>query len=181
MSLSLVKDQVLDLNKETGKVLTKLRLGAGWDMADGVAAFDLDLILIPKGQQPCFFGKMEIAGAKLDKDDRKGDSSKDGADENIAIDVAGLTAEEYTVAIVIYEAVKKGQFLKDVKRAFVEIEDTETKTKIFTYDITAHGGDNSALIAGKLVKKNGGLEFTALEQLSNKDLSAIITENGGTL
>lgn len=180
MSLSLVKGQSLDLNKQTGKTLTKVRLGAGWDVADGKSV-DLDLIIIPKGGQPCYFNNMNIPGAVLDKDDRSGGSSKDGADENITIDVAALAQQEYTVLIAIYDAVTKGQFLKDVKRAFVEVVDLETNTKIFTYDITAHGGDNSALVAGKLVKVNGGLEFTALEEFSNQDLGALITEKGGLL
>lgn len=180
MSLNLTKGQTIDLNKESNKVLKNLRLGAGWDVAEG-KTIDLDLWLIPKGGQPLYFNNKEIAGAKLDKDDRSGESSKDGADENIVLHVDALDKEEYVVMINIYDAVTKGQFFKDVKRAFVEIEDVDTKSNVFTYGITENGGDNSALVVGKLVKKNGGLEFTAMSEFSSKDAGTICQEVGATV
>lgn len=178
--LELTKGQTLDLNKETNKTLTKLRLGAGWDVAAG-KTIDLDLWLIAKGGAPVYFNHKSIPGATLDKDDLTGGSSQDGADENIAIEVAKLEKEEYTVVVNIYQAVQKGQFFKDVKRAFVEVVDTETNTKVFNYNISENGGDNSALVVGRLVKKNGGLEFTALSEFSSKDITTLVTENGGTV
>lgn len=178
--LDMTKGQTLDLNKESGKTLTNIRLGAGWDVAEG-KEIDLDLWLIAKGGAPVFFNNKSIPGATLDKDDRTGASSSDGADENIAIDVTKLEADEYVVMVNIYDAVKKGQFFKDVKRAFVEVEDTEAKKNIFTFNITENGGDNFSLVAGKLVKKNGGLEFTAIGEFSTKTADVLVKENGGTV
>lgn len=177
--LDITKGAVVDLNKETGKTLTKLRLGAGWDMADSNKTLDLDLWLIAKGQDPLYFNHKSIPGATLDKDDRTGASSAGGADENIQIDVAGLTADEYVVMVNIYEAVNKGQFFRDVKSAFVEIEDVETKNTIFKFNISENGGDNSSLVVGKLLKKNGGLEFTAMTEFSTKPADVVVRENGG--
>lgn len=176
--LEMTKGQTLDLHKEAGKTLTKIRLGAGWDVAAGKTV-DLDLWLIAKGGDPVYFNHKSIPGATLDKDDRTGGSSQDGADENIAIEVAKLEKEEYTVAINIYDAVSKGQFFKDVSRAFVEVVDTETNTKIFNYNITENGGDNFSLVVGKLVKKNNGLEFSAVSSFSTKDMPTLVKENGG--
>lgn len=175
--LEMSKGQSLDLHKEAGKTLTKIRLGAGWDVLEGKTA-DLDLWLLAKGQKPLYFNNMSIPGATLDGDDRTGAGSKDGADENIAIDVSALTAEEYTVVVNIYDAVKKGQMFSDVKRAFVEVEDTETKTKVFNYNISENGGSNSTLVVGKLVKKNGGLEFHATSEFSSKDMETVAKECG---
>ena len=178
MSLQMTKGQTLDLNKEANKTLTKVRLGAGWDVAEG-KSIDLDLWLIPKGGNPLYFNNKSIAGASLDHDDLTGGSSKDGADENVAIDVNALAQEEYTVMINIYDAVSKGQFFKDVKRAFVEVEDIEAKNVIFNYNISENGGDNFSLIVGRLVKKNGGLEFTALSEFSTKTADVLVREKGG--
>ncbi len=178
--LELAKGQSLDLNKETGKTLAKLRLGAGWDVAAG-KSIDLDLWLIPKGGAPLYFNHKSIPGATLDKDDLTGGSSADGADENIALDVSALDKDEYTVVVNIYDAVAKGQFFRDVKRAFVEVEDVETKTKVFNYNISENGGDNFSLVAGRLVKKNGGLEFTSAAEFSTKDITTLVRENGGTV
>lgn len=178
--LELSKGQPLDLNKEANKTLAKIRLGAGWDVADG-KTLDLDLWLIPKGGTPLYFNNKTIGGATLDKDDRTGASSKDGADENIAIEVSKLEKDEYTIVVNIYDAVKKGQFFKDVKRAFVEVVDTETNTKIFNYNISEAGGDNSSLVAGRLVKKSGGLEFIGLTEFSTKNIETVVAECGGTV
>lgn len=179
--LNLSKGETLDLHKESGKTLTKVRLGAGWDMADAGKTIDLDLWLVPKGGDPVYYKNMSIPGATLDKDDRTGGSSADGADENIAIDVNALQKEEYTVVVNIYDAVAKGQFFKDVKRAFIEVFDTDTNTKIFNYDISDNGGDNFTLVAGKLVKKDGALTFTGHAEFSTKTPDVFVKELGGNV
>jgi tellurium resistance protein TerD len=176
--LQLVKGQALDLNKEAGKTLKHLRLGAGWDVNAG-KSMDLDLWLIPKGGDPVYFNNKSIPGVTLDKDDRTGGSSADGADENITIKVEDLKHDEYTVVVNIYDAASKGQFFKDVQRAFIEIEDTDDKKTIFNYNISNNSGDNSCLVAGKLVKVNGGLEFTGSADFSNKDIATVVKELGG--
>lgn len=176
----MTKGQTLDLNKEAGKTLTKVRLGAGWDVADG-KTIDLDLWLLPKGGQPVYFNHKSIPGATLDGDDRTGAGSADGADENIAIDVAALEKDEYTVAVCIYDAVKKGQFFGDVKRAFIEVVDLDTNAKVFNYNISEAGGNNHMLVAGKLTKDANGLHFTAIGELSTKDIETVCKEVGSTV
>lgn len=176
----MTKGQTLDLNKESGTTLKKIRLGAGWDVADGKTV-DLDLWLVPKGGDPVYFNNKNIPGASLDGDDLTGANSDGGADENIAIDVEKLEKEEYTVIVNIYGAKSKGQFFKDVKKAFVEVEDTESKKMVFKYDISENGGDNFSLVAGKLTKKNGGLEFTAVGEFSAKEVDVLVKENGGNV
>lgn len=178
--LDLTKGQTLDLNKESGKTLTKVRIGAGWDVADGKTV-DLDLWLAPKGGAPAYFNNKNIPGVALDGDDTTGAGSADGADENMHIDIAGLANDEYTVFINIYDAVNKGQFFKDVKRAFVEIVDEETGTKIGQYNMSTDGGDNSALVAGRLVKTPTGLTFTAVGEYSTKDAVTVCKEAGANV
>lgn len=177
--LQLEKGSTLNLNKETNKVLSKLRIGAGWDIAKEGAAIDCDLWLIPEGGDPLYYANKTIKGAELDGDDRTGAGSANGADENIAIDVEKLEYDKYTIVINIYNAVTKGQFFKDIERCFIEIEDTESGKVIFNYDISKNSGDNSCLVAGTLVKKDGGLEFTAIEEFSNSDITTVVKSNGG--
>lgn len=178
--LEMTKGQTLDLHKESGKVLKKIRIGAGWDVAEG-KSIDLDLWLVPRGGKPVYFNNKKIPGAELDQDDLTGASSADGADENIAIDVDALEHEEYTVMINIYDAVSKGQFFRDVQRAFIEVEDSEAGSIISNYNISENGGDNFCLVAGRLVKRNGGLEFTAMEEFSTKTADTVVKEVGGVV
>ena len=176
--LDLTKGQSLDLNKEAGKPVTKVRVGAGWDVAPGKSV-DLDLWAIIRGAQPIFYKNLVGSGVTLDGDDRTGAGSADGADENMHIDVAALPDGEHTVVVNIYDAVSKGQFFKDVSRAFAEIVDEETGTVLGKFNMTEAGGDNSALLVGRITKANGALTFTAVGEYSNKDITALVTENGG--
>lgn len=178
--LNLTKGQSLDLNKEAGKTLSKLRIGAGWDVAQG-KSMDLDLWLIPKGGAPLYFNNKSIPGAALDQDDRTGASSDGGADENIRVNVAALDKDEYTIVVNVYDAKSKGQFFKDVKKAFIEVVDEDGGGKIANYDISENGGDNFTLVAGKLTKKDGALSFTADHQFSTKEADAFVQEAGGVL
>lgn len=179
--LDLQKGATLDLAKEAGKAVTKVRIGAGWDVAEGKSV-DLDLWAILKGQAPCYFNNKTAPGVSLDGDDRTGAGSADGADENMHIDAAALTTDEVVVAINIYDAVAKGQFFSDVGRAFIEIVDEETGTKLGQYNITVEGGQNSALVAGKLTKAaDGSLSFTATGEFSAKGIETLVAENGGTV
>ena len=178
--LELTKGQAIDLNKEAGKTLSKLRLGAGWDVSSG-KTLDLDLWLIPKGGAPVYYNNKTVAGVTLDKDDRTGASSSGGADENINIDVAALAQDEYVVMVNIYDAVRKGQFFKDVQRAFIEVVDAETNNKVSNFNISENGGDNFSLIAGKITKANGGLTFTAMADFSTKDAGTLVKEYGGNV
>ena len=173
--LNLSKGQTLDLNKHSGKILSKLRVGAGWDPSEDKGDFDLDLWLVPKGSEPCYFNNMTIPGAKLDKDDRSGSSSDGGADENIHIDVSGLEKDEYTIIVNIYDAVSRGQYFRDVKNIFVEIEDEEAKAVLSSYEVKENGGDNIVLVFGSL-KKNaeGGYEFTAIGEFSAESTEKVV-------
>ena len=177
--LDLQKGATLDLSKQAGKAVTKVLIGAGWDVADG-KTMDLDIWAILKGEKPCFFNNLTGNGVKLDGDDRTGQNSAGGADETMHIDAALLTAGEVTVVVNIYDAVTKGQFFRDVKGAFVEITDEETGIVLGRYNITVDGGDNSALVAGRLTKAaDGSLSFTAIGDFSTKGIEALVAENGG--
>lgn len=175
--LNLQKGEKLDLNKQTNKTLKNIRLGAGWDLAEGKTV-DLDLMLMPKGGELLYYGNKSIPGASLDGDDLTGAGSADGADENILIDVEKLVNEEYLVVVHIYNAKQKGQFFKDVSRAFIEIEDVEGKTKIAEFNLTEAGGDNYTLIAGTLTKKDGGLHFEAKGEFNTKEIDVLAKEAG---
>ena len=174
--LNLTKGQSLDLKKEDGSAVKKIRFGGGWDMADSSKpTFDLDLFAIGTTEgNVCFFGKKEISGVKLDGDNLTGEG--EGADENIHFNVDEMTDKKFLLAINIYNGVKKGQMFKDVKNAFVEIEDEDTKQIIARYDISADGGDNDALLAGDIEVINGVLKFTARGEYTRGDINEIASK-----
>lgn len=176
MNAILSKGGSVNLTKESPTALKRLRVEAGWDVAEGKTV-DLDLWGAAKDAKAVFYkNRQAVAGVSLSEDDRTGASSDGGADETMVVDAEALTVEKLAVFINIYEAVSKGQFLKDVKGAFVQFVNDETNEVLARLDLTAEGGDNFSILAGELTKTADGLEFKALADYSTKDAEAICAQ-----
>lgn len=176
MNAILSKGGSVNLTKESPTALKRLRVEAGWDVAEG-KTMDLDLWGAAKDSKAVFYkNRKAVAGISLSEDDTTGASSADGADETMVIDAEALAEGTVAVFVNIYDAVSKGQFLKDVQRAFVQIVNDETNETIARLDLTEAGGDNFTVLAGELTKNAEGLEFKALAEYSTKDAEAICAQ-----
>jgi stress response protein SCP2 len=172
--LNLSKGDSLDLKKEDGSAVTKIRFGGGWDMADTTKpTFDLDLFAFDNAQV-CYFNNKEIAGVKLDKDNLTG--AGEGADENIHFDVTKMTSKKFALAINIYNGKAKGQTFNNIKNTFVEIEDEDTKKVLARYNVSADGGNNDSLLVGIIENVGGILKFTAKGEYTNGNIEEIVTK-----
>ena len=173
--LDLSKGQVIELKKEDGSAVTKIRVGGGWDTSkSGKANFDLDLSAICNDGSVCYFSKKELPGISLDKDNVTGEGS--GADENMHFDASKMTAKKVLICINIFNAASKGQSFRDVENAFIEIEDKDTKKMLAKYNISADGGANDALLAGELEVVNGAFKFTAKGVYAVGDLNQLVAQ-----
>ena len=131
--LNLKKSDVLDLTK-TGSSLKKLILGAGWDVPEMGASYDLDIaafLLSSNGRvknpkkDVVYFHQLEQQGIYLNGDNRTG--AGDGDDERIFIDTEQLKPEVERIVFVvtIFEAASKEQVFGKVKNAYVRLLDQE--------------------------------------------------------
>lgn len=182
--LSLVKGQRIDLTKGTG--LKIAAVGLGWDVGDN---FDLDAfaIALRDGKikdtpaDVLYFGSPKVGGKPVlfngglthSGDNLTGAGA--GDDETILIDFSKLPADvtEVVIAVNIYEANNRRQNFGMVNNAFVRVYDFETKQEICKYDLTEDYSAQTALVTGKLYKKDGEWKFAALGEGKVGDINDV--------
>ena len=174
MSLDLTKGQVLDLKKEDGSNISKIRVGLSWDVLEG-KTMDLDLFIHHKDSKTtAFFGaKNAISGVELSDDNLTGEG--DGDDEFVNMDAVVTADGEYFVCVNIFEADKKNQTLADVNNAEATVYDSETNKVLAKYKMTEAGGENTAIIVGVVTDKDTGYTFTAKGDYIKGDINQVVS------
>ena len=169
MSISLVKGQKISLEKGDGSSLTKIYLGAGWDVAKsggflgglfgggGGDSIDLDasVIIFDENNQPLdavWFGQLKSKDGSIwhSGDNRTG--AGDGDDEVIHVDLTKIPPQ--VKALVFTISSFRGQTFEKVENAFCRLVDSNTNTEIAKYNLSAKG-NYTALIIAKVYRHNG--------------------------
>jgi stress response protein SCP2 len=168
-ALVLTKGQTLELKKEDGSAISKVRVGLSWDVKAGVTA-DLDLFVIHKEtKNVAYFGnKTAIKGFKLSDDNRTG--AGDGDDEFVEADATSSDDGTYVVCLNVYNA---GPTFKDIANAKVSVYDSATNAVLATFAITEDGGENNALIVGELKDSGNSYSFTAKGTFLKGDIQQV--------
>ena len=175
--LNMEKGVALDLKKEDGSPVTKIRVGGGWDPVDAGATVDGDLFVFDENGNVTFYNnKTGVPGTELDEDNLDGEG--EGADENITLDVAKMTSKKVVIGINIFEAEKKGQDFSQIKNLFVEVEDLDNKQMLGKHDISsdenAKGMD--ALIVGTIEVVDGKLKYTGEYKYAKGNIQEIANQ-----
>lgn len=188
MAVNLSKGGKVDLTKEAGGTLTKVRVGLGWDVRRTTGdAYDLDASVIGlNGTGACvskewfvFYNNMTAPGDVVVHQGDNLTGGGDGDDEQILIDLARVPAEvtELVVAVTIHEAkARGGQNFGLVENAFVRVVDESSNTELARYDLTedTEAGVNS-LVFGKLYRHNQAWNFRALGDGFKDELQGLVT------
>ena len=181
MSISLVKGQKISLEKGDGSSLTKIYLGAGWDVAKsggflgglfgggGGDSIDLDasVIIFDENNQPLdavWFGQLKSKDGSIwhSGDDRTG--AGDGDDEVIHVDLTKIPPQ--VKALVFTISSFRGQTFEKVENAFCRLVDSNTNTEIAKYNLSAKG-KYTALIIAKVYRHNGAWKMSAVGDSCN--------------
>ena len=181
MSLSLVKGQKISLEKGDGSSLTKIYLGAGWDVAKsggflgglfgggGGDSIDLDasVIIFDENNQPLdavWFGQLKSKDGSIwhSGDNRTG--AGDGDDEVIHVDLTKIPPQ--VKALVFTISSFRGQTFEKVENAFCRLVDSNTNTEIAKYNLSAKG-NYTALIIAKVYRHNGAWKMSAIGDTCN--------------
>ena len=176
MSISLVKGQKISLEKGDGSSLTKIYLGAGWDVAKsggflgglfgggGGDSIDLDasVIIFDENNQPLdavWFGQLKSKDGSIwhSGDNRTG--AGDGDDEVIHVDLTKIPPQ--VKALVFTISSFRGQTFEKVENAFCRLVDSNTNTEIAKYNLSAKG-NYTALIIAKVYRHNGAWKMSAI-------------------
>lgn len=182
MSVSLKKGQKVNLTKSDGRVLTKLRVGLGWDAVEQPKGFfakifnsktdfdcDASVFMCQDGRfvdkdDLVYFGHLEhdSHAVKHMGDNLTGEG--EGDDEQIFVDLEKLPSRYDRIIFVvnIYKAAERKQHFGMIKNAYIRIVDSETEEELCNYNLTDDYSDMLSIIAGEVYRKNDVWKFNAI-------------------
>ena len=175
--ISLSKGQKVSLDKGTNLCL----VGLGWDPNGDCSDYDYDLdasvfLLGANGKVASeddivYFGNQtHVSGAvKSLGDDRSGDSSDGGDDEQIYINLSRVPAhvQKIVIAITIYDAENREQNFGHISNAFVRVvkvksENDENGEEVVRYDLDEEFEDETAVVACEITRNGSEWKFGAV-------------------
>lgn len=179
-TVNLEKGERVDLTK-TNPGLKKVNVGLGWDVAGANAAsYDLDAFafslvggkLVDGPRSILYFGNKKCTGMEHGGDNLTGVG--DGDDETIKIDLDALPGDECYIGVNIYQAESKKQNFGQVKNAFGRLYDADSNQELMKYDLSEDYSKFTAIVVGKLYKKDGEWKFQAIGEGKNGDINKIV-------
>lgn len=185
MSVSLVKGQKVNLQKEDGTNLNKVIVGLGWDTNkyDGQAAFDLDasaFLLTSNGKvrsdkDMIFYGNLKSLDESVEHTGDNLTGEGDGDDEQIKIDLSKIPAdvEAIAVTVTIYDAENRKQTFGQVSNAFARIVDQDSNSEVIRYDLGEDYSTETALVVAKIYRHNGNWKIEAVGSGYNNGLAGL--------
>ncbi len=188
MGISLVKGQKISLEKPDGSSLTKIYLGAGWDVAKGGGflgglfgggggSIDLDAsaILFDANKQVLdnvWFAQLRSRDGSIQHSGDNLTGEGDGDDEKIFVDLTRVPDQVQQIVFTISSF--RGQSFEKVENAFCRLVDETTNTEVAKYNLSAQG-NYTALIIAKVYRHNGAWKMSALgESCQGKTIHDIV-------
>lgn len=183
--LNLQKNDILDLTKrEPG--LTKVTLGAGWDVAQVGQDFDLDIaafLLDANGRiernqvmsQVVFFNNMTAPGVQLMGDNRTG--AGDGDDEEIRLDLSQIPTHITKVVflVTIFKATERRQTFGMIENSYVRlINPLKGNQEICRFNLREQGSTGTAVIFAELYRDGQDWRFKAIGDTKTGDLNQLL-------
>ncbi|WP_212910825.1 TerD family protein [Streptomyces sp. TS71-3] len=163
--VSLQKNQTVSLVKGGRPLLSRVRMGLGWEPAFRGGDIDLDASVIAYGAQrnhldSCYFGKLSILNGaiKHSGDNLTGEGA--GDDETIVVDLGRIP--EGATGLVFTVNSFSGQKFTDVAKAYCRLVDDATGAELVRFDLT-HAEAQTGVLMCKLVRQfSGEWDMTAI-------------------
>lgn len=182
MSINLSKGQKINLSKNSG--LSRVMVGLGWDEVQQNSGFlgmfkqaediDCDAFAILLGldgklyhhaqnlsECTVFFNNLSWPNGCIQHMGDNLTGAGEGDDEQIFVDLNLVPSDVGIIvfAVNIYEAFKKNQHFGMIKNAFIRVVDYERQVELCRFDLNENYMNQTALIAGGLVRTNDGWDF----------------------
>lgn len=181
ISLNLEKNSLLNLAKATPGLM-KVNLCAGWDVAGNGEDFDLDISVftchengkIASANDVIFYNHKEVAGIKLNKDNRTG--AGDGDDEIISIHFSEIdpSIKKIICCVTIDQAIQRQQTFGMVSNSYVRLVNSETNEEIAKFTLKNDYDTSTAVIFAELVHTDGNWVFHTIGEGLVADLNQIV-------
>lgn len=169
-SINLAKGQKIELKKEDGSSLRKIRMGLGWDVATGIFGIggggniDLDASCLmfddnKQIREAVYFGKLRSSCNSVNHSGDNLTGAGDGDDEVIHVDLDGVPAHIKSLVFTVNSY--RGQSFDKVKNCFARLVDSTTNNEISIFKL-AEKGSHTGLIMAKVYRHNGGWKMSAI-------------------
>ncbi|WP_371792592.1 TerD family protein [Streptomyces sp. NBC_01471] len=163
--VSLQKNQTVSLVKGGKPLLSRVKMGLGWEPAFRGKDIDLDASVMAFGPQrnhidSCYFGKLAIldGAVKHSGDNLTGEGA--GDDEVIVVDLGRIPAEVSALVFTVNSFT--GQKFTEVGKAYCRLIDAASGEELVRFDLTGTEPRTGVLMA-KLIKQfSGEWEMTAV-------------------
>ncbi len=163
--VSLRKNQTVSLVKGGRPLLSRVRMGLGWEPAFRGKDIDLDASVIAYGPDrrhldSCYFGKLTIldGAVKHSGDNLTGEGA--GDDEAIVVDLGRLPAEATGLVFTVNSF--SGQKFTEVAKAYCRLLDAETDEELVRFDLTNAEPQTGVMMAKLIRQFSGEWEMTAM-------------------
>ncbi|MFC9182625.1 TerD family protein [Streptomyces globisporus] len=163
--VNLQKNQTVSLVKGGSPLLSRVRMGLGWEPAFRGKDIDLDASVIAYGPNrnhldSCYFGKLTILNGaiKHSGDNLTGEGA--GDDETIIVDLGRIPAEATGLVFTVNSFT--GQKFNEVAKAYCRLIDDASGEELVRFDLTGAEPQTGVMMA-KLIKQfTGEWEMTAM-------------------
>jgi len=175
MGISLDKGGAVSLAKQSPGLKT-VRVGLGWDVASGGAAFDLDAVAfllqdsgggqlrVRSDQDFIFYNNLASfdGSVRHSGDNRTG--AGEGDDEMIVIELSRVPSDVHVIRIdaAIHDADSRRQNFGMVQSAFIRIVNEENGAELARYNLAAQTSTATGMVFGELDRRGGDWQFRAV-------------------
>ncbi|MFI0507096.1 TerD family protein [Streptomyces albogriseolus] len=163
--VSLQKNQTVSLMKGGRPLLSRVKMGLGWEPAYRGKDIDLDASVIAFGPQrnhidSCYFGKLQILGGAVQHsgDNLTGEGA--GDDEVITVDLGRLPMEVSGLVFTVNSF--SGQKFTEVAKAYCRLMDASTGEELARFDLTSAEPQTGVMMAKLIRQYSGEWDMTAM-------------------
>ena len=180
--LNLQKNDILDLTKKNPG-LKKVILGAGWDVANNGADFDLDIaaFLLDSNnkfnslENIIFFNNKQGEGIYLEGDNRTG--AGEGDDERIFIDLEKINKniQKIVFVVTIHNEQVKRQTFGMIENSYIRLVDVDSNEKeLCRFNLKENGSTATSVLFAELLREGTEWQFKAIGEGKIADLNGIL-------
>lgn len=167
--VSLRKNETVSLVKGGRPLLSKVKMGLGWEPARRGRDIDLDASVIAFGPQrnhvdSCYFGNLTIlnGAVKHSGDNLTGEGG--GDDEVIVVDLGRLPQEVSGLVFTVNSF--SGQKFTEVAQAYCRLLDAATNEELVRFDLTNAEPQTGVMMAKLIRQYSGEWEMTAMGEFA---------------
>ena len=180
--LNLQKNDILDLTKKNPG-LKKVILGAGWDVENNGADFDLDIaaFLLDSNnkfnslENIIFFNNKQGEGIYLEGDNRTG--AGEGDDERIFIDLEKINQniQKIVFVVTIHNAQVKRQTFGMIENSYIRLVDVDSNEKeLCRFNLKENGSTATSVLFAELLREGTEWQFKAIGEGKIADINGIL-------